>query len=118
MAVSFDWDAVIVMAPELSALSTDAQDEVLAAVNDEVDAVAFGTAERADRAGLWLARHLGTMALTKWGGGSAPVSSVSAGGVSKSFSIGSQLQDTLSLTKYGLEYLRLVRLFCPRFAVL
>ncbi len=120
MALTIDKADVLLVAPELSAV-TDAQwDDVLADVEMEVSVSAFGSQAAADRAGKQLAAHFGTERFGTSGGGGAagPVQSISVGAVSKTFATPSAVEGSqFGGTKYGREYLRLVRLFCPRIAV-
>ena len=120
MALTIDKADVLLIAPELSAV-TDAQwEDVLADVDDEVSVTAFGGQARADRAGKQLAAHLATDRYGTSGGGGAagPLQSVSVGPVSKTYASPGAVQSSqFGGTKYGREYLRLVRLFCARVAV-
>lgn len=120
MALTIDKADVLLIAPELSAV-TDAQwEDVLADLETEINVSAFGTQARADRAGKQLAAHLATERYGTSGGGGAagPLQSVSVGPVSKSYASPGTVQNSqFGGTKYGREYLRLVRLFCARIAV-
>ncbi|MFZ5440468.1 MAG: DUF4054 domain-containing protein [Myxococcota bacterium] len=119
MALTIDKADVLLVAGELSSL-TDAQwAQVLADVALEVD-VGPLTQAQADRLGVQLAAHLATERYATSGGGGAagPLQSVTVGPVSKSFAVASHAQNSaLGSTKYGREYLRLVRLFGRRLAV-
>lgn len=121
MALDIDWEDVCAMAPELAAVSEAAQEQVLKQVNVRVSVGKFGSPEKAEIAGLALARHLGSMALPGWNGGQGPVASVTVGSVSKSFAVKSDQNDwrgALALTKWGLEYLEYCRLWVGGMRVL
>lgn len=118
MALTLTWETVTALAPELASISVDTQEVILAQVALEVSVGTWGSQAKADTAACWLARHMG--ALRQRGMGSPLVSSISVGGVSKTYSTpteGGGGGAALSQTAYGAEYLRLVRLWLPRFAV-
>ena len=107
------WQDVAALAPELASVSAELQTAVLDQVTEEVCVEKWGTLARANIAAGWLARHVATI----YGRGqSGALSSVSVGGVSKSFSVPAGAS-RLSETGYGREYLRLVRLWLPRMLV-
>jgi hypothetical protein len=120
-APTISWDPdVISLAPELAGLTVSAQESILEQVAEEVGTKQFGTQNRTNIAAVWLARHLGALELSKSFGGQL-VQSVRAGDVSKTFQA-PQVAQTVSAqafnrTGYGIEYLRLCRLWLPRFAV-
>lgn len=117
-APTIGWSDVVALAPELADLSPAGQDLILAQVAEEVSTTKFGSQERADIAAGWLARHLGTLA-KKGGGAGGQLQSVRVGEVSKTFAVqaaGSSWSEELARTWYGQQYLRCVRLWCPRFA--
>jgi hypothetical protein len=120
MALTIDKADVLLVAAELSAVTDSQWAQLLADVADEVGPSVAGSQQRADRMGVQLAAHLATVRHMRAGGGAqtGALASVSMGGVSKSFA---QPQATstsaLGTTKYGQEYLRLVRLFGRRVEV-
>lgn len=129
MALSFTKADVLLAAPELTGKGTDPQwTQVLADVALEVNTSCLSAAV-ANRIGIQLAAHFATERFggTGAGGGGAgasgPLQSVTVGPVSKTFAVssaftsGSVSNAALATTKYGREYLRLTRLFSPRFAV-
>lgn len=108
MAYTLTWSDVTALAPELSTLPTSQQDLALEQAKQEVHGGTWGSDAKAKTGARYLAAHLGTMLKTK---GSAPLQSVSAGGVSKTFamSVASDASALLS-TSYGREYQRLLKL--------
>lgn len=121
MPLTIDKADVLLVAGELSGLTDSQWDDVLSDVDTEVNVEAFGSQAKADRAGKQLAAHLATERYGTSGGGGAagPLQSVTVGPVSKTFAAPPDRvkQSQFSGTKYGREYLRLVRLFCARAAV-
>jgi hypothetical protein len=123
VALTVDQADVLLVAPELSAV-TDAQwAAIWVDVELEVGPVAAGSQARADRLAVQLAAHQATTRYLRSGGAATPgpLQSVSVGGVSKTYAV---LQanaqsggGALATTKYGQEYYRLVRLFGARTAV-
>lgn len=120
MALTIDQADVIGIASELASLDDAQWESVLADVELEVNVAAFGSQANADRAAKYLAAHLATTLFGTSGGGGAAgaVQSVSVGQVSKTFAVPGQVKESAyGGTKYGQEYLRLVRLYCARIAV-
>jgi hypothetical protein len=130
LSITFDKDDVIAYpAPELTgAVLTDPEwAGVLEQVDAQVSAAGWGTQERADMGGKWLAAHLATKlkeskAGGASGGASGPLTGVTVGQVSKTFaapntSTTSTSDSVLMTTSYGQEYIRLRRLFGIRMAV-
>lgn len=119
MALTITKTDVISFASELSVLSDADWSEVLRDAADEVGPGVCGSQQRADRMGAWLAAHLGTVRYLRKGGSAQPgaLVSVSVGSVSKSYAAPAETPQSLTSTKYGQEYLRLVRLFGRRMAV-
>lgn len=115
MAIAITWAEVIALAPELAAVSIDGQNQVIAQVLLEINPSAWGSDTRAKAAALWLARHMAT--INGKGGVAGPVTEVHAGAVGKSFGMLAQWKSLLATTRYGQEYLRLIRLWLPRFAL-
>lgn len=116
--ITITWADVTALAPELASVGLATQSAVLAQVGLEVTTGKWGSLERANTAAAWLARHLGATFATG-GGGSGELQSVSVGGVSKSYATsGGTDLSSLRSTKYGREYLRLVRKWMPRMLVI
>jgi hypothetical protein len=101
--VAITWSNVTDLAAELTTVSVGLQNLILAQVNDEVSDAVWGT--RADRARIWLAAHLATLAQRK-GGSSGPVTSVRVGEVAKTFATGKTDPGAFDSTSYGAEYER------------
>ena len=107
MALGIDWDDVVLIAPELSAVAAVAQTAILAAVDLQLHDTALGTMR--DLCATYLAAHLG--ALTRRGGVSGMVTSESVGQVSRSYANSvAQGAGLYSSTVYGQEYERLLRM--------
>lgn len=107
--MSIAWsDVVAFPAAELSTLVPATQTAILAAVERQIDADAWG--EFADDGRRWLAAHLGTLAAARYGGAAGPITAESLGAMSRSY--GSLVADAglLATTRYGVEYLRLLRI--------
>jgi hypothetical protein len=121
MALTVDKADVLLMAAELSAVSDAQWAQIWADVALEVGEVTAGSQARADRMAIQLAAHLATVRHVRVGGAASPgpLTSVSVGGVSKSFAQpqGGSANLSLQSTKYGQEYVRLTRLFGRRFEV-
>lgn len=111
--ITITWDDVVALAPELASISAAGQTQVLAQVALQVKPDSWGSVERGNTAAIWLARHLATVAKRR---GTGALTGVRVGEVSKSFATSSSKSD-LESTAYGAEYLRLVRLWMPRFAL-
>lgn len=115
--VDFTWADVVGGVPngiaaELAGLPLLSQTEVLEQVAEEVNVSRWGSLAKANTAGIWLARHLGSLRK----GGTGTITGVTVGQVSKQFA-SPMSQDALQSTRYGAEYLRLVKLRMPRFAL-
>ena len=129
MALTFTSADVVLAAPELATVTAPQWAQVLADVALELNSDAFASVAVANRLGIQLAAHFATERYggaaggSGGGGASGPLSSVTVGPVSKTFAVssaytsGSLSAAALSSTKYGREYLRLMRLFAPRMAV-
>lgn len=111
------WSDVVVMAPELSDVPSGAQTEILAMVGREVAVSKWPTQALADEAALWLARHHGTFARPSRNGAGGLTQSATVGNVSKTVKLSQNSVVALEATSYGLNYLRMVRLYCARFSV-
>lgn len=102
------WADVTGFAPELTTVSAGAQTLILAYVNDEaLDSSVFGgeSANMYKMARIYLAAHRGTLTLR--GGTAGPVTSESAGGLSRSYGSGMTSSTGLESTVYGQEFLAL-----------
>lgn len=112
--VDITWSAVIALAPELASVSLEGQSQVLDQVKAEISVTGWGSLKNANAGALWLARHIATF----YGkGGTGQLTSVTVGQVSKTFSAPTDVEG-LKTTRYGQEYLRLVKKFKPRGALL
>jgi hypothetical protein len=121
MALTVDKADVLLVAAELSTV-TDAQwASIWADVELEVGVAGAGSQVRADRLAVQLAAHMATVRHVRSGGAASPgpLTSVSMGGVSKSYAqpAGGVRNSALESTKYGQEYVRLTRLFGRRILV-
>lgn len=97
------------VAPELSTLSVETQNDILADVDNEVDAAMWN--EFADKGKKYLAAHLGTLATRGSAAVSGPVTSESIGPMSRSYSTEAASEaGLLSSTRYGVEYVRIRRI--------
>lgn len=114
--LNITWADVTGLAPELATLPAASQTTVLTHVKAQVSVAHYGSEAKALIVGTYLAAHLGTIIAKKLGS-TAPLQSVSAGGVSKTFAV-SVASDSTSLqtTTYGKEYQRLARVWGRRFA--
>ena len=120
MAVTITKADVLLVAAELNAVTDSEWAGIFDQVNEEVGIGNLGTQKRVDIAGVQLAAHLATVQQIRKGGGSTPgpLTSITIGGVSKSFAAPTMTRNqALESTKYGQEYLRLIRLFGRRFLV-
>lgn len=111
-------------APELAKAGlTDPQwKRLIEAAGQEMSA-SLGTQDRIDRCGRYLVAHMATLlwqskqGAKASGGPAGPLTQVTVGPVSKSFAVPEAWQKAaltaavLSTTKYGQEYLRLIRVF-------
>lgn len=120
------WSAVIVLAPALSAVTSEAQTEILADVEREVAPSKWGSAVDAGR--LALARHKGVLALAAASSGDGsgaivgPVASETVGPVSRTYattagSSTASASGTLDSSPWGLEYKRLRKMLGARFGL-
>jgi len=128
MALTVTMRQIFIEAPELECAGVDA-DVVTKTIADASLEICTGllSQAQADRLGVLLCAHLLTLWLQRKKGvggasqASGPVTSISAGGVSKSFAnavqTGTLSEQILSSTQYGREFVRLRRLFAPRSAV-
>lgn len=110
------WDDVVDIAAELSSVGLDAQTKILAFVNGALDVTLFADGEddaRLHLARIYLAAHFGSGALPGAGssGPSGPVTSESAGGLSRSYGAMSAAVTSglVSGTWYASQYQALIR---------
>ncbi len=104
------WTDVVDFASELSALDSEAQTAILAYVNDALSPKAFGGEDspKLKLARIYLAAHVGT--LSRGGGGpSGPVTSETAGNISRTYAAAGGAPSDWSSTSYGQLYIALVR---------
>lgn len=114
------WTQVVLIAPELAEVETDAQTLILEYVNEELDPDDWGgeSSVRLKRGRIYLAAHCGALALPREegglaGGASGLVTSVQEGDARVAFSsladilAGGGDGDALMLTPYGQEFDRL-----------
>jgi hypothetical protein len=116
------------IAPELaSGVTAEQWAQIIGEVDDQVGLNAWGgNQDRCNRAGIYLAAHLGTLRKSAAAGigGQAtpggPLTGVSVGQVSKQFATPGAVgaagfsQAALMATAYGIEFLRLRRMYCAR----
>ena len=118
------------IAAELAGVLTDSQwDDILAQVDGQVGPTAWGSQTYADLGGRYLAAHLGTIRAqsnkgqAQLGQPTGPLADVAVGQVRKSFAQPGGIADSslaqmsLMATSYGIEFLRLRRMFCARMAI-
>lgn len=127
MALTITARDITLEAPELecNAIDSDRMAKAIADAALQVNVGAVSTQARADRLGVLLVCHELTLWLQRRKGGVGgaaqsvgPLTSVSVGGISKSFASTtdglSEAAKALSSTSYGREYSRLVRLWVLR----
>ena len=107
------WADVTAVAAELTttAVASDTRTYVLDYVNNRaIDGDVWG--EFADDGKRYLAAHMATMAISGSGGAAGPVILETLGPMSRSYATTASTSgdDSLSLTRYGREYLRLLRI--------
>lgn len=107
--MSITWADVSTFAPEVASVPSARQTQILAMVDRQVNATAWGDA--AVDGALHLAAHYGVMSLRGSSSAAGPVVSESVGPVSRSFAAPSSGGggDGLEATSYGREYMRLSR---------
>lgn len=110
------WTDVTDIAAELASVGTNARTKILAFVNEALDETLFANGEADSRlhlARIYLAAHFGSGALAGSGssGPAGPITSESAGGLSRSYgSMAAAVAGGLvSGTWYGNQYLALIR---------
>lgn len=111
MSLTLAWSDVVGIAPELATLDVAQQTAIVADVKAfVVNVAALGGDARATATAKYLAAHLGSLTKGDGAGASAPLQSVSIGGVSKSFAVSvAEGVSVLESTRYGREYQRRVR---------
>lgn len=128
MAITITKAEVIALAAEFAdpRLTNDQWTLVLLLTSEQINVAAFPSQVKADLAARYLAAHHATKIKAAEavgagaGGASGPLSSVTVGEVSKTFRTSSSVDaassaaSELQSTSYGREYLRLVRMWCPR----
>lgn len=101
--MAITWDDVVAIAPELSTVSVEMQNALIAYVEEEISSTTWGA--RAARGKVYLAAHLATMSARV--GSAGPVTSETVGSVSRSYAVDASSAPSGS-TSYGAEYERLV----------
>lgn len=103
------WAHVVDHAAELATVDVDAQNDILAWVNNHLNVDLFGgeDAYKTKLARIYLAAHMGTG--TRRGGAVGAITSSSAGGLSRSFQVPSTTDTDLSSTSYGAAYAMLLK---------
>lgn len=109
MATAILESDVLAFSPELSVVNSDAWVDIVAYVN-EMDLTLLGETAQVDRmAKIFLAAHIGTMDARASNGSAGPVTSVSAGGIRRSFGLVATASGTaLGSTRYGQMYLDII----------
>lgn len=113
--MALTWADVVLVAPDLASLGSSAQTAILADVADQMNVAAWGSQERADRAGAYLAAHIAVAGGYTGLGASAAtgaVASQTAGPYSITYasSSGSDgASSSLGSTRWGQEYMRRVK---------
>jgi len=111
--MAITWDDVEDIAPELASLSEDAQTIILNYVNQALAVVEFGGEGSATLrlARIYMAAHYGTVTARGGTGPAGPVTSESAGGLSRSYGLVTSggSGDEMATTGYGQAYMSLVR---------
>lgn len=111
--MSLVWADVVLVAPDLASLSLSAQTAILADVADQMNVAAWGSQERADRAGAYLAAHIaiaGGYTGLDASAATGAVASQSAGPYTITYASGSDAASgSLGSTRWGQEYLRRVK---------
>lgn len=106
------WVDVVAFAPLLSTVAEDAQVDILAYVNQAIDTSLFGgeSSPMLRMARIFLAAHFGSMPGQSSTGAVGPVTSESAGGLSRSYAqtvaTGSS---SFESTTYGQQYVELCK---------
>lgn len=102
------WNNVTGISPRLSTANINTQTEILHIVNDVlINDQVWCDVTNADKGRIYLAAHLGTLALLN---GTGTVTAEQVGQLSRSYGTVQGLKGSLALTSYGAEYERLTRL--------
>lgn len=96
---------MVLIAPSLSTVSTDAQTFYLTESLRQIDSDVWG--EYATVGQIYLAAHMATLGS---GSGSGPVTSETLGQMSRSYAVPMWLNTSLALTRFGAEYKRLLKI--------
>ena len=104
--MSITWADVEALDDSLATTPASTQTLILAITSRQIDVDAWG--EFADDGQLFLAAHLGRLYAS--GAGAGPIQSETLGPMSRSYANLSQTSGELSTTKWGLEYMRLLRI--------
>lgn len=121
MSFTLTWAEVVKVDASLSTVAVEIQTAILTDVDAQLNENALG-AYRYQLCCKYLAAHLGALNISEDAQGpSGPLTSESVGGVSRSYaSISGATLDNASLssTRHGLEYLRLIRTSGARFSII
>jgi len=111
MATIIAWPDVVAFAPELATMPVSAQDDILAHVNFAFNPSMLGGdhAGRLRLARIYLAGHLGTITATALATAGGPVTSETAGGLSRSYSVATAVNVSFAATGYGRALQELLR---------
>lgn len=113
---SIAWTDVLLVADELSVLSTNQQDLILEYVNTVIPADAWGgeDAIKLKLGRIYLAAHLGTLSASGAAGGLGQVLEIQEGDVRTRFAEAAKDGSSLEQTGYGQEYKRIARTTAAR----
>ncbi len=106
--MAITWADVLLIASELSTTATATQNAILEDVDREVDDGAWG--EFANKGKKYLAAHLATITAQSGAGGAGPITSETLGPMSRSYASAADTGNSLTSTRYGMEYLRILRI--------
>lgn len=111
--MSIRWSDIVsgAPAPGLASLDVAAQDAIIEVVEEVVnpDVLGGSTSARYTRAKVYLAAHMGQLAVDAAGGASGPVTSKSADGLAKSYAVWGSTDRELDRTSWGQLYRMIVR---------
>ncbi len=108
MAFTLTWAEVVKVAPDLSTLTVDQQNAVLADTDTQLAEAQIG-ATKYGLACKYLAAHLGTILKRGATGSAGAVASESVGSVSVSYAVAPMTNEALGSTPYGVLYLGVIR---------
>lgn len=106
MSFTLTWAEVIVLCPELSALTVPQQTMLLGDVENLLSETSLGS--KYHSACRWLACHFGTLLQRGSAGATGNVSSEAVGSVSRSYSTGSIKNSDLESTIWGVQLSALI----------